>query len=115
MRAKEKPLKKVLCTLNKKGYTLHFGQAERAATAWGVHTPYPSELEYEVKEIIDCYSDDEGEETFMTVFAVQTIRFGLKGIIIKSLRHEKYWTLAEICNKFQALWLSMKIYFKGFS
>ena len=89
-----------LKALASSGYTLDFNPKESTSASWGISTPWPSELDYEIEQEFDCYSDEGGEEMYYKVFAVKTKRFSLKGVIIRSYTFEKSWTLDEIFNKF---------------
>ena len=99
----ELELNVVLDDLAACGYTLDFNTKESTSASWGVYTPWPAELDFEIDQEFDCYSYKGDEIMYYKVFAVKTKKFSLKGVIIRSDYFEKKWTLEEIFNKFSKL------------
>ncbi|WP_316830089.1 hypothetical protein [Pedobacter aquatilis] len=111
MKEKEE-LDLVLEMLRLKGYTLDFNPEKTNGAAWGVMAAWPAEIDYDIDETIDCYCLNETEKLELTVFAVTTKQFGLKGVIICNTLQEKYLTIGEILDKFRNLFSELVIFFR---
>ncbi|WP_029280297.1 hypothetical protein [Pedobacter borealis] len=93
-----------IARLRAKGYTISFNPEESNAASWGVSGPWPSDVEFEIDEVIICEGPDKVR---LKVFAITTKSFGLKGIRISSAEEQKYWTVEEILAGFKKIFKSI--------
>ncbi|MDQ0639693.1 hypothetical protein QF042_003258 [Pedobacter sp. W3I1] len=100
-------IEEVITGLKAKGYTLTFNPEDSNAASWGVSDPWPSDIEFNVDEVVNC-RDADG--MLVKVFAVTTRPFGLKGIWILSGEEQKYWTVEEIIKGFGKVLKSIKLF-----
>ncbi|CAH0167404.1 MULTISPECIES: hypothetical protein [unclassified Pedobacter] len=89
-----------IARLKAKGYTLTFNPEDSSAASWGVSGPWPSDIEFEIDEVITCEGPDK---TRLKVLAITTKPFGLKGIRISSAEEQKYWTVEEVVAGFKKI------------
>jgi len=89
-----------IARLKAKGYTLTFIPENSSAASWGVSGPWPSDIEFEIDEVITCDGPDKGR---LKVLAITTKPFGLKGIRISSAEEQKYWTVEEVLAGFKKI------------
>ncbi len=90
----------VIALLKAKGYTLTFNPEDSSAASWGVSGPWPSDIEFEIDEVITCKGPDNAR---LKVLAITTKPFGLKGIRISSAEEQKYWTVEEVLAGFRKI------------
>lgn len=89
-----------IARLKAKGYTLTFNPEDSSAASWGVSGPWPSDIEFEIDEVITCEGPDEAR---LKVLAITTKPFGLKGIRISSAEEQEYWTVEEVLAGFKKI------------
>lgn len=93
-----------IARLRAKGYSISFNPEESNVASWGVSDPWPSDVEFEIDEIIICEGPDKIR---LKVLAITTKPLGLKGIRISSAEEQKYWTVEEILAGFQKIFKSI--------